>query len=395
MTPPIPGAMTRVLLLAAANLTSGGGERHVTDILRRLQPEFDLSLACPPGGDLGAVAVHLGIPVFSVPIAAGFGPAQVRSVRRAIRLVAPNIVHAHGSRAAAYARIADPEAARRVLYTVHGIHVDQAGTTARRAALLNVERILRHRTARFVTVCCADASKGARLGTLAASRTTTIYNGVEIRPASSPGGRFRAELGVPPGAPLVLSVGRFHAQKDQETLLLAWRLVTSHRPDAVLAIVGSGTLESRLSSVICAQGMSNSVRLVAPRETLADAYRDADVFALSSRWEGLPYVILEAMAHSLPVASTWVDGIPEAVADGSTGLLVPPGDPSALGQALVRLVSDPAQRARLGAAGRARVERDFSLGRMIDEVARLYRRQADVLRLLPGQVSGTSPSRPR
>jgi len=367
----------RVLLIAAGSATTGGGEKHVADLVRRL-PEagFDVALVCPDGGDLGDLARGLGAPVCNVPIDSGFSAARVRAVRAAIGAAAPDVVHAHGSRAAAFARLADAHAARRVVYTVHGIHIDMAGSTARRMVFTGIERLLRPRTARFVTVCEADAAKGARLGLLTAARTTTIHNGVELPPRAAPAGRFRAELGVGGDVPLVLSVGRFHEQKDQETLLRAWRIVAGSHPDALLAIVGSGGLAGRLRELAAADGTSRSIRLVGPRAALAEAYVDADVFALSSRWEGLPYVILEAMAYGLPVASTNVDGIPEAVVDGVSGVLVPPRDPVALGRALEGLLSDPALRRRLGEAGRERVAGQFSLDRMIARITEVYRELA-------------------
>ena len=331
-----------MLLMTAGSDTTGGGEKHVADLVRRLpQAGFDVALTCPDGGDLAGLARGLGVPVFTVPIDSGFSAAKVRAVRAAIMTAAPDVVHAHGSRAASFARLGDAHAARRVVYTVHGIHVDKAGSTARRIVFTGIERLLRPRTARFVTVCESDAAKGARLGLLTAARTTTIHNGIELPPAAAPAGRFRAELGIGPHVPLVLSVGRFHEQKDQETLLRAWRIVAGSHPDALLAIVGSGGLEGRLREVSAAHGTSGSVRLVNPRAALAEAYVDADVFALSSRWEGLPYVLLEAMVYGLPVASTNVDGIPEAVVDGVTGVLVPPQDPAALGRAVEGLLSDP------------------------------------------------------
>lgn len=363
-----------MLLVAAGATTTGGGERHVADLLEHLpRAGFDVALLCPGGGDLGDLARGLGAPVCTVPIDRGFSAARVRAVRAAIVAADPDIVHAHGSRAAAFARLADPRARRRVVYTVHGIHVDKPKTAARRIALTSVERLLRPCTARFVTVCASDATRGVRLGILGADRTTTIHNGVELPREAPPRGRLRAELGVAPDVPIVLSAGRLEEPKDQSTLLRAWRVVSASHPDALLVIVGSGSLESRLRSEIAAHAAARSIRLIGPRATLAEAYEDSDVFALSSRWEGLPYVILEAMSHGLPIAGTNVDGMPEAVVDEVSGLLVPPQEPTALGKAIERLVADPELRGRLGAAGRERVGVEFTLERMIARVARVYR----------------------
>jgi glycosyltransferase involved in cell wall biosynthesis len=361
-----------VLLVAAATSTTGGGEKHVADLLEAFSGRLELGLACPPGGDLATHAARLGVRTFQAPIASGFSAAHVRALRAALLAEPWDVVHAHGSRAAAFARLADARARRRVVYHLHGVHVDRAGTAARRNVLVAVERTLRARTARFVAVCSADASRAARLGVAAPQRTVVVPNGVDVPPVPATRGRFRAEIGAAPQAPLVLCVGRFHAQKDHATLLEAWRIVARARPDAVLALVGAGELEAHLREHAASTGVGASVRFVAPRRDLGDAYADADIFALSSRWEGLPYTVLEAMAHGLPVVSTAVDGVPEAVADGKTGLLVRPQDPAALAAALAALLAEPARGLAFGAAGRARIAAHFSRATMIERILAVY-----------------------
>jgi glycosyltransferase involved in cell wall biosynthesis len=366
-----------VLLVAAGNSTTGGGEKHVADLLRGLpRGEFELALACPDGGDLGDLARDLGIPVFALPIDRGFSLGRLRSLREAIAATSADVVHAHGSRAAAFARAADRESRHRVVYTVHGIHVANAGSPARCVVLTSVERLLRRRTARFVTVCDSDAAKGDRLGVLVRRRTVTIHNGIQLPPAPAAKGRFRTELQLGPETPLVLSVGRLHEQKDHATLLRAWRRVAHRHPGAMLAIVGSGPLDDKLRAIATAEGLSGAVRFVEPRAHLAEAYVDADLFTLSSRWEGLPYVLLEAMAYGVPIVSTAVDGIPEVVTDNESGLLVPAQDSKALAQALDDLLSNPDRRRALGESGRAQVAEGFSVGRMILGLAEVYREVA-------------------
>lgn len=370
--------MTRVLLVAAATSTTGGGERHVADLVRRLPAKgIDLVLACPAGGDLPELAASLGVPVYTAPIASGFSVEGVRCLRSAIRATEPDIVHAHGSRAAFFARLADPLASDRVVYTVHGIHVSRAGSGARQFVFTRVERLLVSRTRCFVCVCASDARKGHELGILDQARTRVIHNGIELPSvAVEPEGAFRSELGVDAGSPLALCVGRYHEQKDHVTLLRAWREVVAKIPGAVLALIGSGPLEPELREQAETLDLGDSVRFCPPRPDLTLAYADADLFVLSSLWEGLPYVVLEAMGHGLPVVSTAVDGIPEAVVDGGTGLLVPSCDPSALAGAIERVLADPERARRMGAAGRERIACCFRLDVMADDLVALYREMA-------------------
>jgi glycosyltransferase involved in cell wall biosynthesis len=379
----------RVLLVAAATATDGGGEKHVADLVERLPGRgVEVALAAPPGGDLAQVAAASSVPAFAASIGAGLSAAGIRALRRTILRLDPDVVHAHGARAAAFVRVADPAPSRRVVYTLHGIHVDQAGGAGRRSGFLAVERTLRARTARFVCVCRADAAKGASLRILDVRRTAVVHNGIDA-PLPSPAGLFRAELGLGPDVPLVLSVGRLHEQKDQATLLSGFRELLRFHPEAVLALVGSGPLEAELAGVIRDEDLAGRARLLAPRADLGPAYADADVFTLSSRWEGLPYVVLEAMAHGLPVVATAVDGVPEAVCDGRTGLLVPPGDPGALAAALGSLLGSKDARRRMGAAGRRRVETRFTLEQMLAGVTRVY---AEVTALAPAASSSAAPS---
>ncbi|MBN2848769.1 MAG: glycosyltransferase family 4 protein [Coriobacteriia bacterium] len=367
----------RVLMVAAATSTTGGGEKHVADLMRLLPVRgLEVGLAAPAGGDLQALAEHLGVPIFRTDIAEGLTLAGRTQLRSAIDAFGPDIVHAHGSRAAFYARLATPHAARRVVYTLHGIHVDKAGNSLRRQAFLIAERVLKRRTAHFVAVSAANARKGENLGILDARRTTTVYNGVPMLDAPPASGVFRSELSIADGVPLALSVGRLTEPKDQPTLLRAWSLVRDRLPDAVLALVGAGELEGELRALAAELGLGDSVRFVAPRPDLAPAYTDADLFVLSSRWEGLPYVILEAMSFGMPVVSTRVDGIPEAVDDGVSGLLVPPSAPKALASAIVGVLDDPDTRAGMGEAGRRIVAERFGLERMADELASVYREVA-------------------
>ncbi len=383
---------TSVLLVAASSATSGGGEKHVADLLRRL-PERGLcvSLACPAGGDLPGLAEELGIRVYPAELSGGLSPSRIHELSRTIEDVNPSIVHAHGSRAAFFARLADSRSRRRVVYTVHGIHADVSGSPLRRAAFTSLERLLRRRTALFIAVCRSDVIKGARLGILDADRTVVVYNGVDatqIAQAASPGDEnasigspearsFRAELGIDEAAIVVLSIGRAHPQKDHATLLQAWKMVSARLPDARLVIVGSGPLENELRGRIARLDLECSARLIPPRTGIASTYVAADIFALSSRWEGLPYVLLEAMAAGLPVVSTAVDGVGECVVDRKTGLLVRPQDPEDLARALIELAQSPSLRSSYGVAGRERVTKMFTLDAMVDGVVEAYERVAE------------------
>jgi glycosyltransferase involved in cell wall biosynthesis len=140
-------------------------------------------------------------------------------------------------------------------------------------------------------------------------------------------------------------------------------------------IVGDGPERQEIESAVHALGLETAVRLCGPRRDIPDLLARCDVFALSSRSEGGPISVLEAMAAGLPVVASDVGGVGEIVVDQQTGLLVPPGDPDALAAALERLLADPALRHRLGAAGRERAAQRFSLGALRAAHLELYARE--------------------
>jgi glycosyltransferase involved in cell wall biosynthesis len=183
----------------------------------------------------------------------------------------------------------------------------------------------------------------------------------------------RAELGLPGDAPLVGEVGRLCDVKGQRELIQA----LAHVPEARAVLVGAdleqgGAYQRQLEQTAEAVGVRDRVVFAGRRNDVGDVLAELDVFALPSWTEGLPLVVLEAMARRTPVVATKVGGTPEVVVDGETGLLVPPRDPEALAAALRRLLEDADLRRRLGDAGYARVRDRFSAEAMMRRVLELY-----------------------
>jgi glycosyltransferase involved in cell wall biosynthesis len=180
------------------------------------------------------------------------------------------------------------------------------------------------------------------------------------------------DVGIAPDAPLVLAIGRLIEQKDHATLLHAFADVQRQRADARLAILGWGRLEDETKQLVQTLGLEESVRVlgrVEPRDWLTRA----DVFAHTSRWEGFGIVLLEAMLAGLPIVATRVSAVPEIVVDGKTGLLADPGDAPAIASHLVALLDDTERSTALGAAGRERARREFSVDHMADRTVAVYR----------------------
>jgi glycosyltransferase involved in cell wall biosynthesis len=159
---------------------------------------------------------------------------------------------------------------------------------------------------------------------------------------------------------VVLNVARQYPRKDTRSLLAAVPRLRARHPDLTVRVVGGGPELPRLAALVERLGIGAGVRLLGPLptdEAVRQEYRDATVFCLASRQEGFGMVLLEAMAAGLPIVACRSGAVPEVVTDGETALLVPPGDPEALAEALLALLADPDRRRRMAEAGRERARR--------------------------------------
>ena len=183
----------------------------------------------------------------------------------------------------------------------------------------------------------------------------------------------RRRLDLPTDAPVLGTVGNFTAKKDHAGLLTAFATVVAERPKARLVLVGTGPLEDALRSRAHALGLDDAVQFTGSRGDVFELLPAFDVFVLSSRFEGLPIALLEAMASGVAPVTTRVGGIPEVVTDGRDGLLVEAGDPGALANALTKLLADDATRSTIAAAARTRAAA-FDLGRAVRRIEDIYDR---------------------
>jgi glycosyltransferase involved in cell wall biosynthesis len=202
-----------------------------------------------------------------------------------------------------------------------------------------------------------------------------INNGVNVRAFSGyeeQAKQIRVEFGIAESAPLFGIVGRLKPQKNVAMFLLAAAEIIKLQPEARFLIVGDGPLQSDLELQTKNLGISSSVIFAGMRKDVPAILNALDVLVLSSLWEGLPVILLEAMAASLPVVSTTVDGVVGVVQPDVTTLLVPTSDHKALANACLRLARDPVLREKMGQAGLQRVSDHYSLDHMIDLVSSLY-----------------------
>lgn len=265
-----------------------------------------------------------------------------------------------------------------LLITLHGsdVYVAEHNRVYAAAARLGFRRAQR------VTAVSEDLRTRALALGLDEAKAMVIPPGPEVeRYRDGDGARMRAKLGIPPSAPVIGALGRLVYKKGFRHLLAAMRIVLASLPDAYCVIGGDGDLREELAAQ--AQEMEVAERTIFPGpvawEDTPDYYALCDVVAVPSvvdaagNVDGLPLVLLEAMASGIAVVASRVAGIPDVVLDGLDGLLVPPGDEGALGEALLRVLRDAPLRAALGARARQEVLAHYSVESMARRFEALYR----------------------
>lgn len=208
---------------------------------------------------------------------------------------------------------------------------------------------------------------------MAPSRVTVVPNSRDLdqyRDGSSDG--LATELGLPDDALVVGNVGRVIERKGQFDLLEAWPAIKSAFPEAHCVLVGDGADRDELRTRVQSAGCADSFHTVGTRDDIPALLDLFDVFAFPSHHEGLPGALIEAMAAGLPIVASSIDGNAELIEDGETGLLVPPSDPDALGDAVANLLGDPERARRLGDAAQTEAYGRFTIEEMVEAFENLY-----------------------
>jgi len=337
-----------------------GGERQLLLLAAGLEAlGFQQTVAAPRGSALARRAGALGLPLLPLTPRPAWSPQNLVRLVRWLRAHPGTVAHAHTSPAlslVALARRLGPPAA-----VVH---------TRRVAFPLRAARKYRTAADHYVAISRAIAEQ-LLAGGLEASRLSVIPSAVDLRAIDA--AAVTPEVEREPGRPLVGSVGALTPEKGHRVLLRAWPLVLAQHPGARLVVVGDGPERSALERLAAALP-EGSVLLAGQREDAVSWLKALDLYVQPSLAEGLGGAVLEAMACRLPVVASRTGGLPDAVVDGSTGLLSPPGDPQALARSIMSLLGDPVRARAMAASGRARVEGLFATPVMVDAHLALYHR---------------------
>jgi glycosyltransferase involved in cell wall biosynthesis len=332
---------------------------------------WDVAVACPDGGRLAADLDRAGITRLPWAARRSPGPWALGEARRLARIVAafrPDLLHLHASKAGLAGRLLPRRPP--TVFQPHGWSWLAVGGALRPASLA-WERLAARRADLLICVGDGEAAQGRLAGVR--GRYSVVRNGVDrdrFRPASTAArDGARAALGIAPDTPLAVCVGRVTRQKGQDVLLAAWSRVRDECPDAELVLVGDGDLLSGFQAAAPA-----GVRFAGAMTDVRPWLAAADLVVLPSRWEGLPFTALEALATGRPVVASAVPGLAEVV-EPTVGALVPAEDAAALAVAVSARLADPALARAEGAAA-VRYAARFDVREMFDRLVDSYERVA-------------------
>ncbi len=358
------------LLFAVDSLDVGGAERHVVDLVLALHREgHAVSVACSVPGSLAEPLEAARIPVH--PLVGKIVKRRVslpyaRGLRKLLMGESFDLVHAHVYSSAAASALAAVGTGVPLIVTEHTEALWQ-GTSGRLFSAWMYRRV-----ARVIAVSGAIKRRLIERDRVPPDRISVVPNSVP--PAREVHGDV---LPLPAdllgGGPVVGVVARLQPEKGVKSFLEAAARVAEGLPEARFVVVGDGPLRQEMLVLAENLGIRGRVMFLGFRPDAQALIELMDVVAVPSVSEGTPLVVLEAMAAGVPVVASRVGGIPSQIRSGGEGLLVPPGDPRALGDALLGLLRDPELARRMGEAGRLRAGTEFSHENMVRRVEGLYR----------------------
>ncbi len=371
-------------VLHVLEATIGGTRRHLVDVVRgQLRRGIDVRVCAaverePRFEEDLRELEQRGAAVHRLPMVRALRPGRDARCLAALEklLVAdvPDIVHTHSSKAGVLGRLAS-------LWTGRGARVHTPHTfaflltemfgPAKRGIFRGLETALAQDTDRVVAVSADEGEAFRASGVVPPDRVRVAQNGIDPAPWTSASPLERASLDLPEGAPVAAVVGLLNVAKGQDLALRA--LAQPGCAELHLLVAGHGERRAEWQRLAADLGVAERVRWLGWRDDVPRIVATADALLLPSRWEGMPYALLEAMAAGRPVVASRVDGVREVLLEGETGFSCAVADVDDLARALRDLFAlDPEARAALGAAGRARVAERYTVDAMVERLSAVY-----------------------
>ncbi|HUS35608.1 MAG TPA: glycosyltransferase [Verrucomicrobiae bacterium] len=369
------------ILLVVTGLGVGGAEWQVVALAHRFQAlgsKVAVVTLIEPGR-LKEEFVRVGIPVESLGMKRGLpGPGALLKLARIVKRENPDVVHSHMFHANIVGRVSRTMWRNVPLVcTIHNVNEVSASSTKwnKKTWRDDAYRWTNGLASRTTAICDTATKRYVDVGAFRNGQIETVVNGIVVskfaRDAVA-GAKLRKELGLE-NKIVGLMVARMEPPKDQALLLRAWAGAVAKHPNLQLVLVGDGPARAELENLAAELKIASNVSFMGIRKDVSAFMSMADFFLLITIMEGLPLVILEAAAASLPAVASITGGIPEAVRDGETGFLVPPGDLEKLTEAILKMAALPAsERAAMGTKAHAAIAKRFDLDLIVERWLQIY-----------------------
>ena len=365
------------VLYVVENRSFGGGERGFGQLSTNLNNNrFQPFLTAHPGGKLEEIAQRAGITFFPVDMSRKVNFKTIGYLSRLISAHQIHIVHSMGARADFFARMASRNKPSTAVVCTLAMLVEGFDVGFLRKFFYKLaDRYSARYVTQYITVSKALKARLISERIIHADKISVIYNGVELdqynpelyRPLEA-----RLSLGITDDYPIVGTIGRLVYQKGFSHFLKAAKHVYNENNQIRFVIVGHGPEDAKLKHLADSLGILPVCKFVGSRFNVAEILSAFDVFVLSSVLEGLPRVVIEAMAMARPIVATDIDGVREQINDNRTGLLVKPANPKLLATAIMELLHDKQKANHLASKAHEYAKRNFDLTLTINKIESLY-----------------------
>jgi glycosyltransferase involved in cell wall biosynthesis len=367
------------LLFVIDNLQFGGGERVFAQIINGLPPEkYEIFLSSHPGEQLRQVILKEEVQILSLDFSKRLNFSLISRLSRIIKEHEINIVHGQGVRAEFYAKLARWSAGNSKYVSTVAMPVEGFDVGPIRKKIYSLfDRFSEKFVDRFLVVSDVLRDNMIRGHGVPAEKVIRIYNGIEVDhylPQDQKGSRakIRNEFNIDADTLLIGSVGRLVWQKGFGYLVRAIPEILKTFSRTKILLVGDGPLCDELEALAEKLNVEEHIIFTGFRDDIKDILSAIDVLVVPSLLEGFPMITLEGMAMAKPIIATRIDGIKEQIVDGESGILIPPRDPNAIADAIIRLGKDKNFAQNLGLEARRRVEERFTVEKMVAETERVY-----------------------
>ena len=358
------------ILIITSRADFGGGPKHIYSLIKELNSKIDFAIACPK--DYPYFDLYSKIVGFDNIVEIPHRKFSFSYLFLLIKFVKKNnihIIHSHGKGAGIYSRLLSSFTGVNALHTFHGIHIDQYNFLTRLLYLF-IEKILALFTKRFITVSDSEKDRVIKLKIADKKKIIKIENGIEIDKNKVV--KFNSDLNVYN----IITVSRFDFAKNSDLLFPICKELNSFDPkfNYAVNILGDGELKDIFEQKIISNELTDKIKLLGTQIDISDILINSFCYISTSKWEGMPLGVIEAMAAGLPIIATNVLGNKDVVKNNVNGFLFDINNPREAAEYIIKLANDLELWERFSKSSREIAEKNYSAKRMADETIDLYKK---------------------